>query len=669
MKLFCWTILAILCFSLFGLPCLAQGRSPQGQFPLLNPRQQEPTELKPGVPPRSTRQGPTDPQEAAAFFDQFYAQEMNKEHVPGAVVALVKDGKILFTKGYGHANVDKQTPVAPDTTLFRVASLSKLFTDTGVMQLYERGLLDLDQDVNQYLKDFQIENNYPEPITATHLMTQTDGTSQRLLGIAAPTAPKMLPLAEFIPKRMPAIVQPPGTLYAYSNMGVTLAGYLVQTISGTPFEQYIDKNILQPLDMSRSSFLQPLPPPLKDDLAQGYRYQNGSFKPVPFLYFNIAPAAALSATATDMAHFMIAHLQHGRYENSRILEEDTAQLMHQTHFTQHPKLPGTAYGFHERLQNNIRAIGHLGNSLGYSSSLTLLPEQNVGLFTATNSLNGLQGKIIGQFFDHYYPVVESPMPQTSTAFADQADRFTGTYRDLDYPRDTFIKLTAPFGHYHVKASDRGRLTVHSPGLFWLKSQIKRRLVPLEPLLFQQPNHSGYVAFGEDSRGPIAYAFNLVNPVIGSFEKIPWYKTAGFQLGLLGFYTVLFLSAVIVWPGSYLIRRLRRQHWRSVHPLRMAWMVAGLTSAFYLVFLIGVPLLLWLIGAWKLIYGVPALVVPFFYLPPLAVGLTIALPIFTLLAWKNKHWSLFSRLHYSLVTLAAIAFIPFLLYWNLLGLQF
>jgi len=180
--------------------------------------------------------------------------------------------------------------------------------------------------------------------------------------------------------------------------------------------QYIDKSILQPLDMSRSSFLQPLPSPLKDDLAQGYRYQNGSFKPVPFLYFNIAPAAALSATATDMAHFMIAHLQHGRYENSRILEEDTARLMHQTHFTQHPKLPGTAYGFHERLQNNISAIGHLGNSLGYSSSLTLLPEQNVGLFTATNSLNGLQGKIISQFFDHYYPVVESPTPQTSAAF-------------------------------------------------------------------------------------------------------------------------------------------------------------------------------------------------------------------------------------------------------------
>jgi CubicO group peptidase (beta-lactamase class C family) len=206
-KLIYWGIATILFFFLSGFPDLAQGApAGTGQLPFLSPPQPQPTESDLVEPPRPTRQRPTDPQEVATFLDKFFAKEMPREHIPGAVVALVKDGEIFFTKGYGYANLEKKIPVVPDKTLFRVASISKLFTGTAVMQLYERGLLDLNKDINQYLKRFQIENPYPEPITLANLMTQTDGSSQRLFGIAARTASEMVPLKEFIPTICPRCV-------------------------------------------------------------------------------------------------------------------------------------------------------------------------------------------------------------------------------------------------------------------------------------------------------------------------------------------------------------------------------------------------------------------------------------------------------------------------------
>jgi CubicO group peptidase (beta-lactamase class C family) len=668
-KLIYWGIVAALCFTLSELPCFAQGTSgSSGQLPLPLPSQ-KPGETNQVAPPQPTRQGLSDPQELEAFLEKFLPEEMQKAHVPGAVVTVVKDGTLFFSRGYGYANIDDKTPVVPDQTLFRVASLSKLFTDTAVMQLYERGSLNLHEDVNHYLQDFQIENHYSKPVTAAHLMTQTDGTSQRLLGIAAPTATQMTPLASFIPDRMPPFIFPPGKFYSYSNMSITLAGYLVESITKTPFVQYVEQNILQPLGMQRSTFQQPLPSQLATDLAIGYRYKNNKYQPYPFLYFNIAPAAALSATATDMAHFMIAHLQNGQYKNSRILQEETAQLMHRQHFAHHPKLPGTAYGFHERLENNIRAIGHLGNMPGYSSSLTLLPDQNLGIFIASNSYApGLPGTLVSQFLNHYFPVVQTPTPSSPTKSSDRIQRFAGTYRDLEYPRDTLAKLTAPFGHLHIKAEDDRTLTVETPGLFFPTKVVQRRLVPVEPLLFYRTDDDNYTAFGKNNQGQITYVFNPFGEKISTFEKIPWYETIVFQFWLAVFCIVLFLSACFILPISHWLGRSSKQK-TPTRITRFAFWNAGLAGGLYLFFLVGSGLALWLIGAWKLAYGIPAIVNAFLYLPPIATGLTIGLLFFTVLAWRNQYWSRSTRIYYSLITLAALIFIPLQLYWNLLGTQF
>ncbi|MEW6493016.1 MAG: serine hydrolase domain-containing protein, partial [Cyanobacteriota bacterium] len=264
-KLLYWLLLAILSFSLSGLPTLAQNDSnPLPQ--ILDRHPPQVTQPEQPVTPSPTGPGLNDPQEFEAFVDNFFNEEMQKAHVPGAAISVVKDGKLFFAKGYGYANLEKKIPVEADKTLFRVASLSKLFTATAAMQLYERGQLDLDADVSKYL-DFELENPFSKPVTPAEMMMHTDGSTVRRIGLAARTEAGMEPLGDYLKDHMPPIVWPPGELYSYSSHSLALLGYVVEKISGIPFVQYIDKNILQPLEMRRSTFLQPPPPELADNLA------------------------------------------------------------------------------------------------------------------------------------------------------------------------------------------------------------------------------------------------------------------------------------------------------------------------------------------------------------------------------------------------------------------
>jgi CubicO group peptidase (beta-lactamase class C family) len=212
--------------------------------------------------------GPTDPQEMEAFMDEFIPAQLEENHIPGATVSVIKDGKLFFAKGYGYADLETRRPVIADQTLFRPGSVSKLFTWTAVMQLAEQGKVDLHTDINTYLKDFQIPATYPEPITLAHLLTHTTGFEEFGEGLFILDGERMMPLAELMSLGMPARIYAPGEVVTYSNYGTTLAGYIVEQVSGLSFEQYIEENILNPLGMTHSTFLQPLPPELAGDLAR-----------------------------------------------------------------------------------------------------------------------------------------------------------------------------------------------------------------------------------------------------------------------------------------------------------------------------------------------------------------------------------------------------------------
>ncbi|MGE5109363.1 MAG: serine hydrolase domain-containing protein, partial [Acidobacteriaceae bacterium] len=256
-----------------------------------------------------------------AFLDGLMPLQLQREDIAGAVVLVVKDGKVLFAKGYGYSDVAKKTPVTPDGTLFRPGSVSKLFTWTSVMQLVEQGKLDLDRDVNDYL-DFKIPPRNGKPITLRNIMTHTSGMEEAVQQLFIPDTKDLVPLDVYLKEHLPKRIFAPATLPAYSNYATTLAGYIVQRVSGQPFDDYVEQHIFNPLKMEHTTFRQPLTAAMAPMMSKGYSV--ASQPPKPFEVVQAFPAGSVSATATDMSHFMIAHLQDGQYEGAQILKPETA---------------------------------------------------------------------------------------------------------------------------------------------------------------------------------------------------------------------------------------------------------------------------------------------------------------------------------------------------------
>jgi CubicO group peptidase (beta-lactamase class C family) len=377
-------------------------------------------------------QDPTDPAEMEAFLDNLFAKDMGEHHIAGAAVAVVKDGKLFLAKGYGYADVENGIPVDPEQTLFKVGSVTKLFTWTAVMQLVEQGKLDLDADINTYL-DFRIPDTYPQPITLKHLLTHTSGFEQRLLGSLVTDSDDLMPVREGIISYMPARVRPPGEAAGYSNYNAMLAGYIVARVSGQPYDQYLQEHIFNHLGMVHATAHWPTPPDLRPYASLGYAYVDGAFQVFPDYTGQAAglPSGAVQASVTDMARFMIAHLQNGCYSDADItagciLKESTVQQMHGTLYTPDPRLLGMAYGFSDYSDNGQRTFGHGGYFPPMRSELLLLPDQNLGVFVTYNSdINILTRQHFGfqrAFFDHYYPVSVAEPIQPSADFAERADR-------------------------------------------------------------------------------------------------------------------------------------------------------------------------------------------------------------------------------------------------------
>ncbi len=194
-----------------------------------------PVQARHSTPPSPT--GLSDPRELETFLNGVLSVQLADGHIPGATVSVVKDGRLFFAKGYGDADRQHGKLVSANTTLFRIGSVSKLFTWTAVMQLAEQGKVNLHADVSTYLKTFHLPATYPQPITLAHLLTHTAGFEDRGTGTFAQTTSDLEPLGQWLAVHIPARVRPPGELTAYSNYGGALAGYIVEQVSGLPFDQ------------------------------------------------------------------------------------------------------------------------------------------------------------------------------------------------------------------------------------------------------------------------------------------------------------------------------------------------------------------------------------------------------------------------------------------------
>lgn len=612
--------------------------------------------------------GPTDPAELEAFLNDFFAGAMEEYHVAGAAIAVVKDGKLFFAKGYGYADIENSIPVDPEQTLFGIGSVTKLFTWTAVMQLVEQGKLDLEADINNYL-DFRIPDTYPEPIRLKHLLTHTSGLENRLFGSATRDTNKLLPGREWLIAHMAARVNPPGEYVNYSNYNAILGGYIVSRVSGQPYDQYIQEHIFDPLGMVHSTAQWPMPPELAAHASVGYVNGEGAFQALPDYTGSPvgAPSGVIHASVTDMARFMIAHLENGRYSDAnipeaRILEDSTAQQMHSTAFTPDPRLRGMAYGFMDWSDNGQRTLGHRGYWPPMHSILLLLPDQDLGVFVIYNSesakpVANVHTGFQRAFYDHYYPASPVEPIQPPADFAERASRFVGSYRSTEGSGTTAFKFLGLLEPMEISDLGDGTLLVG-----------ESRFVEVEPLYFRQVDGTFGIAFREDDRGRITHMLDDRMSYV-AFEKLDWYETRGFHMALALGSTFMFLSMIPI----AVIRALRSRRPgvdRKSEPdgARVAyWILLGiclLNLLFLVGFALGIPAIMQ-----NILLDLPVIMKIALGLGVLAALLTVGALVYTALAWKNHYWGTGARLYYTLVTIAAVAFIWFLNYWNLLGWRY
>lgn len=313
------------------------------------------------------------------FLDNTMKENFEKYKLPSLSMVVVENGQVIYENALGYADVENKVKVDFDTTAYRVGSISKLFTETAIMQLYEEGKIDLKEDANKYLKDIKIQNKFNNKVTVENLLTHTSGIDEATTPYsAAKSKEDMIPLAEFLKKHPPIVATEPGTICLYSNIGIDLLGNIIENVSGMKYEEYIQKNIFDVLEMKNSRVALPT-----NNMAKNY----DSLAPTGDYYYNDNPAGGINSTTSDMSKFMIAHLQNGAYKNQKILNEDTAKLMHEKHFSNDSNLLGVGYGFLEKDFNGRKVIGHEGAlAIGYFDDMLLYPEENLGVYIVSNNL-------------------------------------------------------------------------------------------------------------------------------------------------------------------------------------------------------------------------------------------------------------------------------------------
>ena len=485
------------------------------------------------------------------FLDALIPSQLRNRNIAGAVVSVVKDGQVLFQKGYGYADVEEKKPVLPDQTLFRPGSISKLFTATAVMQLVEQGKLDLDRDVNDYF-DFAIPKTYPEPITLRQLLTHTGGFEETLKNLFVTHQSDIKPLRTYLVNEMPARIFPPGKIPSYSNYGFTLAGYIVERISGERFERYIENHILKPLGMNHSTFDQPLPAQRTSQMSKGYL--SASKKPRDFEWVQASPAGALTTTAADMTRFMLAFLQDGAVDGVSILKPETVRQMETRQFEFHPMLPGLDITFMEYLIDPVRIIAHGGDTVYFHSDMILVPDAHFGYFLSYNSLGknvgGGRGEVWRTLVNRYLPNAAEPKTDVDSSMAKSDGRaVSGLYEGTRRGETTFLRILSLVDQSQVSSDKEGVLQI--AGMKNQSGDLKRWR-EIAPLIYREIGGLEKIGFRRDTSGAVGEMVPF--PAIYEGQRVPWYASKILVGLVIGGSLLLALLTVLLWPVAVIIRK-------------------------------------------------------------------------------------------------------------------
>lgn len=503
----------------------------------------------------SDRIGPPSPlpdrQTLKHFVDSVVKAEMQEHRIAGAVVAIVSRDDVLLLQGYGFANAETRETVVPSRHLFRVASLTKLFTATAIMQLVEDGRVELDANVRTYLGDLPFDDRLGA-ITVAHLLAHTAGFEDRIFGyFGANTTLEDKPRREQFAALAPRQVRTPGVLTAYSNYGFVLLGEIVSRVSGKPYAQYLEDEVFAPLRMTRSTTSirsepvgagGPRVEALRTAEARSHAWQKGWYvvQSFPDTLDLIEPEGSLSTTAEDMTRFMRAHLNDGALDGVALLKPRTLRQMHGPLFSHLPGVNGNAHGFWIRNIGGFASLEHGGSINRFRSSLTLIPELGLGVFVSTNTESGgTLGVLPRRIVEHFFPDTSNGPPPLQTGTQIRLSDLTGHY------------IAARRVHSRLgKLANVTRVVTIAPGageeLIVSRGAGTDRYVPIGDNRFQALRHGEIMGFGLADDGTARYVFFGSSGYAG-FERLTfanWPST----LYLPAFFAALVAASVLIGYG-------------------------------------------------------------------------------------------------------------------------
>ena len=597
-----------------------------------------------------------------AWIDTQFAEGLDSFNIPGATFVFMKGDSIIHMKGYGVTDLETNTPLNSETSIFRVASISKTFVGTAIMQLVEQEKVQLDEDINQYLKSFQIEYKFGKPITIKHLLTHTAGFDDRNIGTIVRTENEVISLAQYLKKRMPPQIRPAGEAFTYSNHGYALLGLIVEEVSDMPFDEYVRKRILVPLEMNSSGFKRQSE--LRENYVTSYLQKDGQLIPYELDFQLYYPAGSFSSTASDMAHYISMYLNNGNFHGTQLLDSTTVVQMHQTAFKHLEEAEdGWLLGFFEYRWNGLKVVKHDGLIQGFSSELMLIPEKNIGLFLCVNAASIPNNKsqiFMGHFINKLWLklmpeiLAEEPpskvIPEIGSA-AEPLATFSGTYRYTRYPRTTLDKIAVFIGFApEVEIISKGdTLEI----VAW-----NDKLIPVSDLTFYSTTYNTYRSFGRNAKGKIAYFFP---GGASSYHKLSWYEPVNFQMFWIGSIVLILLISIIVSVIRKVFVRNKKGHLikKIIFPMALLIILFLALTAYVLIntnpqeFFYGIPLIIKI-----------TLVLPFLFIPLELYALWLLIKV-----WRSKELGTLDLMYQSIVVVAALAFIPWLMYWNLIGFNY
>ena len=630
--------------------------------------------------------------EVEAWADATFERAFAERRFSGLVISVVQDDAVLFTRGYGYADLASKQPVDPAHTRFRIGSITKTFTALAIAQLVERGAIrSLDDPVNDYLRRDQLPQVAGHDITLRQLLTHSAGFGSELSGLAT-LETFALPLrGDQVVAHRPPIVRPPGERSVYSNYGAALLAIVVEDVTGQTIERYFQENIFAPLRMHDSVLnMTPRPSP---GLGVPYRFlPSGAAQPQRFMGVHpfFAPAGAIESTASDMASYMIANLQEGRGE-AAVLAPAQFQALHGRMAGNHPASSGFGMMFIAFHWNGATFYGHGGDWPGFHSIMLMSPQSNAGFFISCMCeypqpalLESIVGSermrpdpahpvlapmtnigVAAAFLERFWGKRTWPAAQAAASASDPA-KFVGTYwheyRNYDNAEKFLELLGGPSSTLSVERDGASALRINghggygevAPGVFWNPQA--------EPGIGDNFWNSGLWAFTADSSGTVRHA----SPTFGidPYVRAGAFANPQFAANVLAACALFAFTGLLAafWPRGSGFGRIAK--W--LPPLICVVLVAivlvllagyadgdGLATALLLGQrgrLLGAALFANLVGA---------------------VALTMLAA--TAMAWRNQYWgaggrAVARRVHFTVLTAAAIGLACVFGFANLLGLQ-